>query len=154
MTSAILRDLLCSAVALKIAVGCCAALCRFCRQPFPHGNAPALLCPFRKDPAWAPVTQEEHSSGRVEPRVGKLGMLQPPSTAKANLHLARFTLPRASQQTCIGEVGISHLCDAQETSQMAGMEKPPSSREAEEAGTAQRGGVAVLGVFSASRGTK
>lgn len=122
MTLVILRALRCLAIALKIAVGCCAALCRFSLQPFPHGDAPALLCPFGKDQAWEPVSQEKHRSGRVEPFMGELRTLQPPPTANVNVDLARLTLPRASQQNCIGEAGISHLCDAQETSQRAGAE--------------------------------
>lgn len=38
-------------------MGCCAALCRFCRQPFPHGNAPAL-------PALSGRTQRGHQVPR------------------------------------------------------------------------------------------
>lgn len=101
---------------------CCGVVCRFCVQLFPQGNDPAMPWPFGKDPTWAPVSQEEHRSGRVEPCVGKFKVLQPPSIVKANLHLAKFSLSRPSPQNCIGEADVSQLHDVQEISQNADAE--------------------------------
>lgn len=58
MTLVILIALLCLAIALKIAVGCCAPLCRFCLQPFPHVAMPLHCC------ALLGRTQHGHQLGR------------------------------------------------------------------------------------------
>lgn len=75
VTLVILRALLCLAIALKAAVGCCASLCGFCLQPFSHGSAPALV--FWEGPIVSPTQAGEAQIGGVQACVGKPRTLQP-----------------------------------------------------------------------------